>query len=205
MESELGQKDDEIAALEGDQNSLEFSKNHFQNEADELRQQNEALSRKLLVLDALEELPQSLGDVVSVVALIHADRLVVLPGAQASAQKAAFTALARAWKCLRCLADDLWELAFADEETGNLQQEFQNQTGFALALSEGKQTKKDGGLMGLWEREYEGRKIDISVHVKCDAGREYLRIHFFLDNDRQQIVIGHCGDHLTTSGTLKMR
>ena len=66
-------------------------------------------------------------------------------------------------------------------------------------------TKSDKKLRRLRRVKYRGTEVDISAHVKCNGrGRSYMRIHFYVDRERKLIVIGHCGDHLKTSGTRLM-
>lgn len=58
---------------------------------------------------------------------------------------------------------------------------------------------------GKFEQEYfrfyEGRKIDISRHIKLGRAHDpkyTLRLHFHWDDERSQIVIHHAGEHLPT-------
>lgn len=50
-------------------------------------------------------------------------------------------------------------------------------------------------------RYYEGKKIDISRHIKLGRAHDpkyTLRLHFHWDDERSQIVIHHAGEHLPT-------
>jgi hypothetical protein len=53
-------------------------------------------------------------------------------------------------------------------------------------------TKRDNRLIALRKDLYEGNEIDITPHVKHgDTEPEILRIHFYVDREKQRIVVGH--------------
>jgi hypothetical protein len=83
--------------------------------------------------------------------------------------------------------------------------EFESQSGFGIAFHESKQTNKDARLVRMRQRTYRGKTYDITPHIKGGGKRHgHLRIHFAFDDERQLIVVGHCGGHLETYGTQRM-
>ena len=92
-----------------------------------------------------------------------------------------------------------------DTQSADIERDFRDATGLELALSEGKLTKQMKQAKRERKRTYRGAEIDITPHVKVDgrpSGR--LRIHYHADHENRVIVVGHCGDHLTTAGTQKI-
>jgi len=50
--------------------------------------------------------------------------------------------------------------------------------------------------------EYEGKKVEMFRHLKIgadDDATKTIRVHFHWDPDREKIVIGYCGEHLSVS------
>ena len=51
--------------------------------------------------------------------------------------------------------------------------------------------------------EYEGEQVEMFRHLKIgvdDDATRTIRVHFHWDSDREKIVIGYCGEHLSVSG-----
>ena len=59
--------------------------------------------------------------------------------------------------------------------------------------------------MALRKIVHNGKERDITPHVKAGNKARLLRVHFCVDQDEKQIIIGHCGDHLDTYGTRRRR
>jgi hypothetical protein len=111
------------------------------------------------------------------------------------------------WRVLHALATTLYDLVFADIPIGDLPTRFRNLTGIELAITEGQQTKRDDRLM-LLRRDVDdrGQPIDITPHLKLgDHPPRLLRVHFAIDRERRLLIIGHCGDHLDTFGTQRIK
>jgi hypothetical protein len=153
-----------------------------------------------------ESVPVSVAGVLAEIRRLVPDRIAVTDQGLRSAQRATFKDLSIAWSCLRSMALDLHDLVFGEEEyPGTLEQAFHERTGFELALTENKNTKRDKKLMALRTQKWSSKEIDITPHVK-HGNREprCLRVHYYADHERRLIVIGHCGDHLDTYGTQWM-
>lgn len=107
---------------------------------------------------------------------------------------------------LKSIPTTLWELYFGSKPTANIQQGYQAQTGFELALTEGSMTNKGAKYMKQRERIYHGQTISIAPHIKGHSGnpKDNFRLHYYADGERKLIVIGHCGAHLETAGSKKL-
>lgn len=107
---------------------------------------------------------------------------------------------------LSALYQYLWPMRFGLEGGASVDvDEFESQSGFGIAFHESKQTNKDARLVRMRQRTYRGKTCDITPHIKGgDKRRGHLRIHFAFDDERQLIVVGHCGGHLETYGTQRM-
>lgn len=99
----------------------------------------------------------------------------------------------------------LWEIYFGPNPSKNVAADYQSLTGFELSLGEGSMTNKDGSLMKKRERKYRGKTIKVIPHIKGrdTSPRDAFRLHYYVDNGRRVIVIGHCGGHLETAGTRR--
>jgi hypothetical protein len=107
---------------------------------------------------------------------------------------------------LSALYQYLWPMRFGpDGGTSVDVDEFESLSGFGIAFHESKQTNKDARLVRMRQRTYRGKAYDITPRIKGgDKRRGHLRIHFAFDDERQLIVVGHCGGHLETYGTQRM-
>ncbi len=157
---------------------------------------------------SLQEWPTSTGELIALLSRLYADRLVFTDRAVDSLRVSAFASYDDAckvlWRVIRAVAMDLHELVMQDPPPQNADVQFHDRTGFELAWTEGKQTKRDGGLMALRRLRYGEQEVDITPHVKWgNRSPKLLRVHFFVDRQIGRIVIGHCGDHLDTVGTRR--
>lgn len=158
----------------------------------------------------LEALPRSVEEVVKLAKMVFVDRLAFTERALKSARNAAInekpTEMPDVWAVLRSMATILHDLHFSGEAGGNIVANYQSRTTYGLALTEGRTTKDDGGLMKLRRDVWDDGEIDISAHVKYGDNRppKILRVHYYPDHKKNILVIGHCGDHLDTSGTRRL-
>ena len=156
------------------------------------------------VLADLDEFPRDLGSVLRLVEDLYPSTIVVLDEAYSSADGWPFDA-DKAWRILRAMAVVLPRLHFEDASV-DIEKEFESATGFKLAMTETKLTKGDKKAVAQRQRVYEGDTVDITPHVKIGSSKpNMLRVHYYADHQRNQIVIGHCGDHLDTAGTRRRK
>lgn len=178
----------------------------LRNESEQLRVRNAELEQSRAALLSLNTLPKSLAQVVEKIAKLHADKIIFTEQALGSAEDCGFTDIEQAWRCLFAMASNLWHIYFGDKPIGNIENEFRNQTGFELNLSEGKRTRDDKKLMALRKQMWKGQQIDIEPHVKIgNKPPKMLRVHYFADKEHKLIIVGYCGHHLVNYSTKKRR
>ncbi len=107
------------------------------------------------------------------------------------------------WELLWAMATTLHNLVSC-EECGDLEKRFKDLTGFDLAMTEGRHTKKDKKFMAMCREEFDGQIIHVTPHVKYGNNEpRLLRVHFFIDKSSVRLVVGHCAGHLETYGTQR--
>ena len=137
-------------------------------------------------LDNCSSLPESVLDVVELIAKAFPDRIKFTDRAYASAKDASLDNPNIAWKIL-------WSMA---------------RTGFELSLTEGKTTKSDKNLIKIRKDSFKGEEINLMAHVKHGNKKpKLLRVHYYPYKGEKgnYIVVGHCGDHLDTAGTRRKK
>lgn len=160
--------------------------------------QGEAVAR---VAECLQVIPRDLADLLKLAHSIWPDRIVVLPEAMDSA-KSYDGNLAEEWDIVRGAATALYGLLFEDDDCeGRVADEFQRRTGYELTFSESSATRARADLMKMRERNYGGRTVDISAHIKGRSQKNTFRLHFYIDRENELIVIGHAGCHMKTAGS----
>lgn len=154
------------------------------------------------LFEKLEEFPTSVSDVVDIIQSIFKEKVLFLKEAVDSAKVAEYNDLKTVWGLLWAMSTVLWELYFPPDESTkpNIDDVFKCKTGYELALTEQKQTKKDSALVELRRRTYKGQTIDITPHAKLEKMKKYFRVHYYVDNGDKRIVIGQCGNHIDTYG-----
>lgn len=70
--------------------------------------------------------------------------------------------------------------------------------GFEIALHETERTASDKKCRQERTVAYNGRQMFFEKHLKAGHGSDSLRIYFEFDREARCIVIGRCGDHLST-------
>jgi hypothetical protein len=161
-------------------------------------------------LRALREQPGDLPTALDTICRVFPTRVRATARARRSAETASMNVpreVRNVWRVLHALATTLYDLVFADIPIGDLPSRFRNLTGIELAITEGQQTKRDDRLM-LLRRDVDdrGEPIDITPHLKLgDHPPRLLRVHFAVDRERRLLIVGHCGDHLDTFGTQRLK
>ena len=202
-------KDDESEAqvLEGKISSLQYRLEQERDRADRSATKLRELEKTAQAIEAFTQIPESPYESLSLFDRLWPTRAVVLPEAYDSAKEYGQGSAVETWKLLTAIATVLWRLKFEENAGGNLTRRFQDETSIEIARTELKLTKANADFMHLRQRRYNGKVIDITPHVKGKGNSKFdpLRIHFAFDDDNRKIVIGHCGRHLPTSGTAKVR
>ncbi|MCS1412255.1 MAG: hypothetical protein M2R45_05460 [Verrucomicrobia subdivision 3 bacterium] len=155
-------------------------------------------------VQTMMQLPSTLEEVVGLQASIHADRLTFAEEAFASAheyEKHDSNVINRAWEMIAHLARTLHELKFAGKPAGDLAGEFEAQTGYEYAPTEGKasNTKK---IRRSRQIKVEGKQYEIWHHIKWgNRERKMLRVYFDFDEEFKKIIVGYVGPHLPNASS----
>jgi hypothetical protein len=181
-------------------------------EADRVRRTIDDLQSQVKGIKSLSQLPNSLEDVLTAVCSIFPTRIEMTEDAKSSAREYGAESggfwnkqeqLSLAWGMAFELATKLWAVLF-ESEAGNPEDDFNAQSSFRLAMSEGKQTKKDANLMKLRRIMHNNKELDITPHLKYgNKPPKMLRMHFHVDGNGKKLIIGHCGEHLDNYSTRK--
>lgn len=160
-------------------------------------------SSRLEALNRLKRLPTTVREVAEAIQGLFRERILFTPRGLASTADRTEAVVELAWECLWATATSLHSMFFVEDTQGvDLERKFKEISGFDLAMSEGKSTKKDKKFMNLRKDIYEGKTVEIVPHVKVgNKEPRLLRVHFYLDHDQDLIVVGHCGGHLDNFST----
>ncbi len=215
LEAKIQSLEDDIEFLEEENNELrddlaekQSLSDHLQRELDRIKQENRELRQRAGTLTSFATLPQTLAEVVERIAALHADRIVFTERARRAAEDyKEFRDIERAWELLWSIPTILHPLYFDPANQGvDIEREYESRTTFDFARTESRSTKRDSRAMSERFDEYQGKTIDITPHVGFGNHEpDLLRVHFYVDRDEGKIIIGHCGGHLTTAGTRRIR
>jgi hypothetical protein len=195
LEDRVEEFGDEIRRLEYEKDSLKANLAQVGSPPDE---------RDLKVIrQRLKRLPNSLPEVVDLIREIHPARIAFTERAIKSASERDFSDVHTAWRVLWAMATTLYDMFF-EQHVNNIPRAFREQSGFELAMTEGKLTNQDKKLTAWRNDVFEGQKIDITPHVKFD--KDTTRAYFcpFRANGTKRIVVGHIG-HFDTAGTRRRK
>ena len=206
-------KDEEIALLQeygedADELRDEVARLKYEHQqatgrAQEAESVRSALAAQASLLRSLDQLPDSMLELVGLAGKVYPDRIVFTEKALESAKVATLKNLNIAWKCLRSISTVLYDLHFQQAlPFRDVIQRFRDSTGFELAVGESQTTRNHKRLGAMRKDFYKGEPIDISPHVKHGTSPgNILRIHYYVHLKERLLIIGHCGDHLDTVRT----
>ena len=201
----------ELEKQVADQNKMlaakEYEKNEIDKKFEEISSKLTERHLKIEAISHLEELPKNLSEAVELIEVIFPGKLSFSEEAKKSAKAASNIPIDIAWPCLFQMATTLHDLFFVESEKGiDIEKEFNDRTGLGLAMTEGRQTKRDPNLLKLRTIVYEGKEISIAPHVKSGTKKpKLLRVYFCPDQEKKKIVVGHCGDHLDNYSTQSLK
>jgi hypothetical protein len=205
------QYDSENTALKSENATLKYRVE----EAERVRQRINDLESQVEGMAHLKTLPTSLSEILVTVAKLFPNRIEIADAAKTSADEYAEEhdgfwgrpeQLAIAWGMVFGFATKLYDLVFQDCSK-NVESDFGRAfSGLELAMSEGKQTKKDSGLMALRRICHKGEEIEIVPHIKYGNKKpKMLRLYFGIDRKTKRLVVGQFGDHLENYSTRKKK
>jgi hypothetical protein len=215
LKSQIIEKDSEMNEYISMYDSVNNDKSIIEGDNDALRSKIFALESQVNQMkeehdiDTLDRVylpdffPNSIIDFLNYMEENFSQLLVVLPEAKDSAQRHRLKDLEKAWSLLRTIPC-LHRIIF-QEESGDKKKMFNNETGFDLSMTEGKTTKANTRLIQERTRSYNGQNIECLAHIGFGSKPDnLLRIHFYVDNEQEKIVIGHCGEHLENASSRKI-
>lgn len=158
---------------------------------------------KLEFINSFSSLPSTLVDVVQSFSSLMVERLVFAePALKEARDYHNFREINIAWEMLFHLGKTLYMLKYGSQKNIDLEKAFKDQSGYSLAMSEGRQTKKNSDLMALRRIIHMGETYDISPHIKWgNKPPKMLRIHFAFDEGSQKIIVGYIGPHMENATT----
>lgn len=203
LEAEMDENNKLREDLRGKQYALDVlnAANNASSESDRTAKERES------ILLGITSFPKTPLESLLMIEKMFPKELVLLPEAHKSAKDFGGSA-DETFNVLKCMAISLWATMFdGDGDFASIEEAFKNETTYELAMREGGQTNSNPDYVKLRQRNYKGKTINITPHVKGKAAKaKYkLRVYFWPDKEAKQIVIGHCGSHLPTSGTQYVR
>ncbi len=205
--------EESMRELESDKSQLETLRYRLveaQGRADEKAAEAARLKDEATALEKIDHFPTSLVEELELTGRLWPERVAVLPEAVRSAAAYKYCDLDEEWRILRAVAADLWDIYFGDGDSSDIDEEFKRRTGFTHTLRESGATNSSPALVKLRRRSYKGSEIDITPHIKGSGRRDSsklhpFRLHYHADAEGKKIVIGHCGEHLDTAGTPRVK
>lgn len=189
------------SSVEGENANLRSKIYALESQLEQMKEENIDEVHKSIYLP--RQFPNSILDFLNYMDENFSQLLVVLPEARSSAQKHRLKDLEKAWSLIKTLPK-LHEVIFM-EKGGDKKKQYLDKTGFELSMTEGKTTKANTRFIQERTRIYKGEEIECLAHIGFgNKPDNLLRIHFYIDNDEEKIVIGHCGEHLENASTRKI-
>ena len=201
----------ELEKQVADQNKMlaakEYEKKEIVKKFEEISSKLTERHLKIEAISDLSELPKNLSEATKLIEVIFPETLSFSKEAKKSAKMASSIPIDIAWPCLFQMATTLHDLFFVESEKGiDIEKEFADRTGLDLAMTEGRQTKRDPSLLKLRTIVYEGKEISIVPHVKSGTKKpKLLRVYFYPDQEKKKIIVGHCGEHLDNYSTQSLK
>lgn len=186
----------------------EYDLEQAQASAAEARTEATASREGLKSMRDLDALPTELTAIAQLAVKVFGDKVVLTSSAMKALENSEFGRCAESrdvlWRCLKVMSENLQTLMTQKLSANQIADQFKAQTKFDLTWTEGQETKKDNKLMAKRRFVHNGQELDMTPHVKWgNKAPRLLRVHFCVDPDTKQLVVGHCGDHLDTVGTRR--
>jgi len=136
----------------------------------------------------------------------YASRLIIHPRvrdiAEAWPYKKKHLCVTHAVKMLEAVARTLYGMKFESPDGCIDPLEFQRITGYELAMTEGRQTKRNQSLDALRHCRHEDNDVSIYAHLKKRIDKNlHMRIYIGFLEEERKILIGQVGQHMANSQT----
>lgn len=152
-------------------------------------------------LMGLNNLPSDLCGVMRMVEYLWPDRIEFTANAFETAQDYKCS-VSDAWRVLRTMATDLWDVWFGPNSSADRFGTFQARFPYELARTETSPTKKNRRLEKIRTIDVDGRKVTMRAHLKAQFNGQPFRVYFDPDETKKKIIVGICGPHPDSHGTL---
>jgi hypothetical protein len=193
----------QITELDDARSSLNYDLDMARQDARDARQAEQESRNRLTSFSSLRALPTNLAECAEFFLTAFNERVAFSEKGAKSLKDAEFD-IGLFWRALWAMVHELHDLVFTEENPGDIEQKFREQTGIEMSMTEGSSTKKDKKLMQLRKDRFRGAEIDITPHIKLHQGaNRYFRIYFGILNEERLLVIGECSNHMTTAGTRR--
>lgn len=203
--AQVDEKEDEIRRLNDERadevRRLKWECNTYQSKLEAAAPEEGSANVSAL----LPSLPSTLPEVAEAASRCF-PRLVITEQALKSAKDyIVCRSVNEAWEMLRHLNGLMYRLKFEEEDQRDWERVFQDETGYELAMSEGRNTKKDRKLMDLRKLQHGGAEYDITPHLKYgNQEPKMVRVHFAFDESRKKIMVGYIGPHMENATSRKV-
>jgi hypothetical protein len=208
--------------VEKERDEYKQQSDHFAREVDHLEEHVRQLTWKATELESrfetesaktddcttsnlLPKLPTNLKDAVEAASRFYPNLEFTESAVDSASRANECDCIDEAWEIFGQLNNGLFRIKFETESVKDLEAEFGNISRYELAMSEGKNTKKDSRLMNIRQIGHNGTIYDITPHIKYgNKPPKMLRIHFAFDDARKKIVVGFVGSHLENATSRKV-
>lgn len=154
-------------------------------------------------------LPNTPKEVLTYFTTVFSDRLAVTENGWKSLKECS-TSSEVLWSVLFSMVTTLYDCLTSYKVFADACTKYNESSPYECVVGNTGSTKKDKAISKEYEDYYNGEKICIEPHVKSNTGKEkdprFFRIYFSFyvdkESNQKQIVIGSCGKHLTTAGTM---
>jgi hypothetical protein len=205
IELENGDLKDELKKIKNDNLGM-------QSQLDSIQASYEPLKKSKEAYDSVRELgeyPKTPKAILEFFTTVFFDRIDLTENGWKSVKNCG-TAPDLLWKVLFSIVTTLYDCLEKEPIFSKACSEYNEQTSFECVPGNTSTTKKDKNISKEYDDEYLGQVISIEPHIKSSTGKEtdsrFFRIYFanYIDekNGKRKIIIGSCGGHLTTAGTM---
>ncbi|HBO31218.1 MAG TPA: hypothetical protein DD634_00660 [Lachnospiraceae bacterium] len=196
---------DELQKTKNDNYGLQSQLETIQAAYEPLKKGKEAYD----LVRQIDEYPKSPEDVLEFFTTVFADRIDLTEKGWKSLKECG-TSLAVLWEVLFSMVTTLYDCLGKYSNFVEACKKYNEQVPFECVPGNSSTTKKDKTILREYEDHYCGKEINIEPHIKSNSGKEsdsrFFRIYFanFIDSKtgKRKVVIGSCGGHMTTAGTM---
>ena len=213
MEYQLLEKDIEKEDLEKELEEKKKENYKLNTRLDDIMATYESLSESKAAYDFVREIdtcPSSVMDVCKHFATVFKDRIVFTEKGWKSL-KDCKTSADVLWKALYTMVTLLYDCLETCASFSEALKKYNEQSPYECVAGNTATTKKDKNIQKQYQDFYNGEIINIEPHLKSSTGKEsdsrFFRIYFNnyknKKTGKRMIVVGSCGSHMTTAGTMR--